>query len=117
MDHASIGIIRRLADARATDLRRRVAEFILMRYPSASFADMQFYAARVPCLRRRTLANQRVCGRNWALLGDAAGFADAITAEGIFFALRSAEILGEAIQSGATRILWAKVQARLWGRS
>jgi len=100
VDHASIGIVRRLADARATDLRRRVAEFILMRYPSASFADMQFYAARVPCLRRRTLASQRVCGRNWALLGDAAGFANAITAEGIFFALRSAEILGEAVQSG-----------------
>lgn len=100
VDHASIGIIRRLADVRATDLRRRVAEFILMRYPSASLADMQFYAARVPCLRRRTLANQRVCGCNWALLGDAAGFADAITAEGIFFALRSAEMLGEAIQAG-----------------
>jgi flavin-dependent dehydrogenase len=100
VDHVSIGIIQRLADVRASDLRRRVADFILMRYPSASLGDLKFYAARVPCLRRRTLANQRVCGCNWALLGDAAGFADAITAEGIFFALRSAEMLGEAIQAG-----------------
>jgi len=101
VDHASVGIIHRLSDARASDLRRRVADFILMRYPSASFDDLNFYAARVPCLRRRTLASQRVCGRNWALLGDAAGFADAITAEGIFFALRSAEILGDAVQDEA----------------
>jgi len=29
--------------------------------------------------------HQKVCGKNWALLGDAAGFADAITASGIYF--------------------------------
>jgi flavin-dependent dehydrogenase len=39
-----------------------------------------------------------VCGDNWALLGDAAGFTDAITAEGIYYALRSAELLAESIR-------------------
>jgi flavin-dependent dehydrogenase len=43
---------------------------------------------------------QRVCGDGWALLGDAAGFADAITAEGIFYALRSAELLAGAFREG-----------------
>lgn len=100
VDHLSVGIIHRLSCVKASDLKRRVSAFISERYPAARAADLQFYAARVPCLRRRTLATQRVCGPNWALLGDAAGFTDAITAEGIFFALRSAEILGKAIRDG-----------------
>ena len=41
-----------------------------------------------------------MCGIDWALLGDAAGFADPITAEGIYFSLRSAEILGESLSNG-----------------
>jgi flavin-dependent dehydrogenase len=51
-------------------------------------------------LRLQSLTQQRVCGANWALLGDAAGFNDAISAEGIYYALRSAEIFAEAVQRG-----------------
>ncbi len=98
VDHASVGIIHRLPGARSADLRHRVADFISQRYPQAKASESSFYAARVPCLRRRTLVGQRVCGRNWALLGDAAGFVDALTSEGIYFALRSAEILAESVQ-------------------
>jgi len=101
VDHASIGIIHPLPDARAADLRKRVGDFISDRYPCAAGSEIGFFAARVPCLRRSTLVNQRVCGRNWALLGDAAGFVDAITSEGIYFALRSAEILGSSIRDGS----------------
>ncbi|HKP72255.1 MAG TPA: hypothetical protein VJT82_04910, partial [Pyrinomonadaceae bacterium] len=36
----------------------------------------------------------------WALLGDAAGFADPVTGEGIFYALRSAELFAEAFLEG-----------------
>ena len=97
VDHASVGIIHRLQGVRAADLRRRVAGFISERYPTADTSGCGFFAARVPCLRRSTLAAQRVCGRNWALVGDAAGFVDPITAEGIYFALRSAKLLGEAL--------------------
>src|SRR5262245_4389435 len=95
VDHSSVGILRRLPFANARDLRRRVAEFIVSHYPGAG-RDMTFSAARIPCLSRESLIRQRVCGRNWALLGDAAGFADAITAEGIYFALRSAELLAKS---------------------
>jgi flavin-dependent dehydrogenase len=100
VDHASVGIIQCLEDARSADLRRRVNEFIASRYPAARWSERNFFAACVPSLRRATLASQRVCGRNWSLLGDAAGFADAITAEGIFFALRSAELFGTAVAGG-----------------
>jgi flavin-dependent dehydrogenase len=40
------------------------------------------------------------CGEGWALLGDAAGFADPVTGEGIYYALRSAELFSEAYLSG-----------------
>lgn len=96
VDHSSVGVLQWLPQANASDLRRRVTEFIAAHYPDAG-SEMRFYAARIPCLSRNTLLRQRVCGQNWALLGDAAGFADAITAEGIYFALRSAELLAGCI--------------------
>jgi flavin-dependent dehydrogenase len=53
------------------------------------------YAARIPGLAPETWDTRRVCGDDWALLGDAAGFADAVTGEGIYYALRSAEVFAE----------------------
>ena len=99
VDHSSIGILRWLPHARATDLRERVARFIDEHY-AARAAAKSFYAATIPCLSVASLSNQRVCGPSWALLGDAAGFTDAITGEGIFYALRSAELLAQAIKAG-----------------
>jgi flavin-dependent dehydrogenase len=97
VDHSSVGIVRWLPGIKASDLRRRVEEFIAAHYPDA-YAGKKFYAARIPCLSRKTLTCQRVCGKHWALLGDAAGFADSITAEGIYYALRSAELLAESFR-------------------
>ncbi|HEX3183874.1 MAG TPA: NAD(P)/FAD-dependent oxidoreductase [Pyrinomonadaceae bacterium] len=54
------------------------------------------YAARIPGLAAKTWDNRKVCGSDWALLGDAAGFADPVTGEGIYYALRSAELFAEA---------------------
>jgi flavin-dependent dehydrogenase len=99
-DHISIGIIQRLPGVKASDLRRRVLAFMSARYPEANPSACRFFAARVPCLSLRTLLSQRTAGTNWALLGDAAGFADAITSEGIYFAIRSAQLLADAIRSG-----------------
>ena len=39
-------------------------------------------------------------GEDWALLGDAAGFADPVTGEGIYYASCSAELLAQAYLSG-----------------
>ena len=97
VDHASVGIFRWLPGSNAAELRRRVTNFIESHYPNAP-SERTLYAARIPTLSRRRLLEQRVCGHDWALLGDAAGFADAITAEGISYALRSSELLAEAIR-------------------
>ncbi len=58
------------------------------------------YAARIPGLADKTWDTRRVCGPSWALLGDAAGFADPVTGEGIYYALRSAELFAECYLKG-----------------
>jgi geranylgeranyl reductase family protein len=58
------------------------------------------YAARIPGLAETTWDHRITCGEDWALLGDAAGFADPVTGEGIYYALRSAEILADAYRRG-----------------
>jgi flavin-dependent dehydrogenase len=99
VDHSSVGIGRWLPAARSSDLRTRVEAFIDARYPGRG-AEKRYYAALIPCLSRRSLVRQRVCGKDWALVGDAAGFTDAITAEGIYYALRSAELLADSFRKG-----------------
>ena len=64
-------------------------------------ASAERYAARIPGLSAKTWDSRTVCGNDWALLGDAAGFADPVTGEGIYYALRSAELFAEAYLSGA----------------
>ena len=58
------------------------------------------YAARIPGLAPRTWDTRHACGDRWALLGDAAGFADPVTGEGIYYALRSAELFADAYLAG-----------------
>ena len=60
----------------------------------------QRYAARIPGLAPRTWDTRRACGERWVLLGDAAGFADPVTGEGIYYALRSAELFADAYLAG-----------------
>jgi flavin-dependent dehydrogenase len=62
--------------------------------------SVERYAARIPGLAPETLDSRRVCGADWALLGDAAGFADPVTGEGIHYALRSAELFAECYLAG-----------------
>lgn len=69
------------------------------------------YAARIPGLAPRTWDTRKACGDRWALLGDAAGFADPVTGEGIYYALRSAELFADAFLKGKPQeyeTLWRK---------
>jgi flavin-dependent dehydrogenase len=59
------------------------------------------YAARIPGMAPRTWDTRHACGERWALLGDAAGFADPVTGEGIYYALRSAELFADAYLAGS----------------
>ncbi len=63
-------------------------------------ANTERYAARIPKLTPATWNRRQTVGEGWALLGDAAGFADPITGEGIYYSLRSAEIFSEVYLKG-----------------
>src|SRR5437773_699558 len=83
-----------------------------LRYIRAELKETaERYAARIPGLEPRTWDTRRACGEHWALLGDAAGFADPVTGEGIYYALRSAELFAFAYLSGKP-----PTYERLWRR-
>lgn len=73
------------------------------------------YAARIPGLNDKTWDTRKVCGERWALIGDAAGFADPVTGEGIYYALRSAELLAQCVLAG-TPLEYEQVWRKDFGR-
>ena len=79
----------RARDGEACELIRRELE-----------GTAERYAARIPGLAAKTWDTRRAAGLGWALLGDAAGFADPVTGEGIYYALRSAELFAESYLEG-----------------
>ncbi len=74
-------------------------------------ASAERYAARIPGLAPETFDARRAAGDDWALLGDAAGFADPVTGEGIYYALRSAEVFADAYLAGDVKSYEGKWRA------
>jgi flavin-dependent dehydrogenase len=60
----------------------------------------QFYSHVLPSPQEHTLSQRSVLGKNWALIGDAAAWVDPLTGEGLFYAMRSGELLGRALAEG-----------------
>ncbi|MGE5326441.1 MAG: NAD(P)/FAD-dependent oxidoreductase, partial [Deltaproteobacteria bacterium] len=63
-----------------------------------------------PGLNSRSWGSLRLAGQDWALVGDAAGLVDPITGEGIFYAMRSGEILAECLIENAA----AEYPQKIW---
>src|SRR5690242_13936225 len=97
-DHLSVGICGNLARHTSRELHGHLAQF--MREERISTDDARFYSHVLPSPRAHTLASHCVAGRNWALIGDAAGWVDPITGEGLYYALRSGELLAAALIAG-----------------
>ena len=58
------------------------------------------WAWMLPALRPATFAAAEVAGPGFALVGDASGTADPVTGEGIYYALRTADLLADALLAG-----------------
>jgi flavin-dependent dehydrogenase len=96
-----VGYYRMRTDSRArlwSGSARDEARDTLIRTELRAVAER--YAARIPGLSAKTWDTRRASGEGWALLGDAAGFADPVTGEGIYYALRSAELFAQTYLSG-----------------
>jgi flavin-dependent dehydrogenase len=99
VDHLSVGIISLSRELTASELRAHLSRFLADRYGIQDSSGFPGYGALVPTLGESTWKTLRVSGPDWALIGDAAGFVDPLTAEGIYYALRSADLLSRAIEA------------------
>jgi len=71
----------------------------------------KFYSHVLPSPKERTLSERNVVGKNWALIGDAAAWVDPLTGEGLFYAIRSGELLGRSLAAGCPEKYPAWVKA------
>ncbi|HZQ19925.1 MAG TPA: NAD(P)/FAD-dependent oxidoreductase [Terriglobales bacterium] len=101
-NHFSVGICGRMNCGNTAELRR-LLEDSLPEF-GLSLEGARFYAHIIPSLTVEALRNTPFAGTNWAMIGDAAGFVDAITGEGLYYALRSAELLAEALRADAPEV-------------
>ena len=56
-----------------------------------------FYSHLLPCLETPAWKRNRIAGDGWAAVGDAAGLVDPITGEGLYYAVRSADLIAKAV--------------------
>jgi len=98
-DHLSVGICARMGQTTSRQLRRHLDAFVVEeRIPTAG---AQLYSHVLPSPQAKTLRGRRIVGNNWAMAGDAAAIVDPITGEGLYYALRSGDLLAQALAEGA----------------
>ena len=108
-DHLSLGICGSMASHTSNELRSHLREFAAAEQIDTENA--RFYSHVLPSPKERTLSDRAVVGRAWALCGDAAAWVDPLTGEGLFYAMRSGEILGRSIAEGCPEKYPARVRA------
>ncbi len=95
--HLSVGICGKGVPAPA--LRARLEAF--MRERGISWKGAEFYAHLLPSLEIPAWRNNRVAGQGWLAVGDAGGLVDPVTGEGLYYALRSADLASQMVLSDA----------------
>ena len=95
INHLSAGICGKLNAMTTRELRSVLEQALEKR--GLDYLGTQFYSHVLPSPRARTLRENKVSGEGWAMVGDAAGFVDPITGEGLYYAMRSGELLAQAL--------------------
>jgi geranylgeranyl diphosphate/geranylgeranyl-bacteriochlorophyllide a reductase len=95
LDHLSVGICGKVGQDSMHGLQERLHEF--MKTFEYSPLHAKVYSHLLPSLALDTWGGLRLAGQSWALAGDAAGLVDPVTGEGIYYALRSGELLAELL--------------------
>jgi flavin-dependent dehydrogenase len=108
-DHLSLGICGSMASHTSTELRNHLHNFAAGE--NVRTAGAKFYSHVLPSPLERTFSDRNVIGKNWALIGDAAAWVDPLTGEGLYYAMRSGELLGKSIAEGCPEKYPARVKA------
>lgn len=98
VDHASVGIALPAGTVPVGQLQERLEGFVGRFFPSAR--RLSKWRALIPHVADAGYWDNQFAGKNWALIGDAAGHVHPITGEGILYALWSANLVAKAIASG-----------------
>jgi len=97
-DHLSVGICAKMGQSPTQQLRRHLDDFVSEE--KIPMEGAQFYSHVLPSPQAQTIRGRRIAGRNWAMAGDAAACVDPITGEGLYYALRSGDLLAQALIEG-----------------
>ncbi len=97
-DHVSAGIAGKMGETPAAELRRILERWL--EENGYGLDGARFYSHILPSYRAQTFEALEVCGDGWAMIGDSAGLVDPITGEGLYYALRSAEMCASAALAG-----------------
>jgi geranylgeranyl diphosphate/geranylgeranyl-bacteriochlorophyllide a reductase len=95
--HLSVGICGK--GEPAASLRKRLEQYLAER--GISWKGASFYSHLLPCLETASWKGNRVAGEGWMAVGDAAGLVDPITGEGLYYAIRSADLASQVLLSDA----------------
>jgi flavin-dependent dehydrogenase len=96
--HLSVGICGKGEPAGA--LRKRLEQYMTER--EIPWKHGSFYSHLLPSLHTASWRRNRVTGEGWLAVGDAAGLVDPITGEGLYYAIRSADLAVRALLSEVT---------------
>jgi flavin-dependent dehydrogenase len=97
-DHLSVGICAKLGQNPTQQLRAYLDEFV--RDEKICMDGARFFSHVLPSPEAATLRGRRIVGKNWAMAGDAAACVDPVTGEGLYYALRSGDLLAQALMDG-----------------
>ncbi len=93
--HLSVGICGKGEPAQS--LRRRLESY--MAHKGLAWKEGAFFSHLLPALETAGWRKNRVAGEGWLAVGDAAGLVDPITGEGLYYAIRSADLAAKALLS------------------
>lgn len=95
----NFGVASKLGERTSEELRALLADFVRDYYGGVmpDSDTTSFFGAKIPTLDLSSWKNLQTTGKRWALVGDAAGFADPITGEGIYYAFKSADLLADTL--------------------
>ncbi len=95
--HLSVGICGKGEPAAA--LRKRLEAYMNER--GIAWKGASFYSHLLPSLETAAWKSNRVAGEGWMAVGDAAGLVDPITGEGLYYAIRSADLASKVLLSAS----------------
>ena len=98
--HLSVGICGK--GEPAGSLRKRLERYMTER--EIEWKHGSFYSHVLPSLNATSWRKNRVTGDGWLAVGDAAGLVDPITGEGLYYAIRSADLAVRALLSEVTSV-------------